>query len=75
MVEKSIGDALASALEINRIIGALVDESQISASTITNYLGNETVENLLVIRFANSSLSQFGTTSLSSLCRSQSAKM
>jgi glucose-6-phosphate 1-dehydrogenase len=29
MVEKPIGHALASALEINRIIGALVDESQI----------------------------------------------
>jgi glucose-6-phosphate 1-dehydrogenase len=27
---------------------------RLSASTITYYLGNETVENLLVIRFANS---------------------
>jgi glucose-6-phosphate 1-dehydrogenase len=51
VVEKPIGTDLASALEINRILHAHFDESQIFR--IDHYLGKETVQNLLVLRFAN----------------------
>jgi glucose-6-phosphate 1-dehydrogenase len=52
IVEKPIGHDLASAQEINRTIGEVFHESQIFR--IDHYLGKETVQNLLVIRFANS---------------------
>jgi glucose-6-phosphate 1-dehydrogenase len=51
VVEKPIGTDLASALEINRILHAHFDESQIFR--IDHYLGKETVQNLLILRFAN----------------------
>jgi glucose-6-phosphate 1-dehydrogenase len=51
VVEKPIGTDLASALEINRILHEHFDESQIFR--IDHYLGKETVQNLLVLRFAN----------------------
>jgi len=52
IVEKPIGRDLASAHEINSTIGRVFHESQIFR--IDHYLGKETVQNLLVIRFANS---------------------
>lgn len=52
IVEKPIGHDLASAQEINDTIGQVFHESQIFR--IDHYLGKETVQNLLVIRFANS---------------------
>lgn len=52
IVEKPIGHDLASAQEINSTIGQVFHESQIFR--IDHYLGKETVQNLLVIRFANS---------------------
>ncbi|MCS6898020.1 MAG: glucose-6-phosphate dehydrogenase, partial [Nitrospira sp.] len=52
IVEKPIGHDLASAQEINNTIGQVFHESQIFR--IDHYLGKETVQNLLVIRFANS---------------------
>jgi glucose-6-phosphate 1-dehydrogenase len=52
IVEKPIGHDLASAREINSTIGRVFHESQIFR--IDHYLGKETVQNLLVIRFANS---------------------
>ncbi len=52
IVEKPIGHDLASAQEINTTIGRVFDESQIFR--IDHYLGKETVQNLMVIRFANS---------------------
>ena len=51
VVEKPIGTDLASALEINRMLHEHFDESQIFR--IDHYLGKETVQNLLVLRFAN----------------------
>jgi glucose-6-phosphate 1-dehydrogenase len=52
IVEKPIGHDLASAREINSTIGRVFHESQIFR--IDHYLGKETVQNLLVLRFANS---------------------
>lgn len=51
IVEKPIGHDLASAKEINAVIGGVFDESQIFR--IDHYLGKETVQNLMVLRFAN----------------------
>ena len=50
VLEKPIGHDLESALEINRVIHRYFDESQIFR--IDHYLGKETVQNLLVLRFA-----------------------
>jgi len=52
VVEKPIGHDLASAAEINNQLARHFDESQIFR--IDHYLGKETVENLMVLRFANS---------------------
>jgi glucose-6-phosphate 1-dehydrogenase len=52
VVEKPIGHDLASASEINDRLARYFDESQIFR--IDHYLGKETVENLMVLRFANS---------------------
>jgi glucose-6-phosphate 1-dehydrogenase len=54
VLEKPIGRDLASALAINDAVGAVFDESQIFR--IDHYLGKESVQNLLVTRFANSLL-------------------
>jgi len=51
VVEKPIGHDLESARETNRAILAHFAESQIFR--IDHYLGKETVQNLLVLRFAN----------------------
>ncbi len=52
VIEKPFGHDLASARELNDTIGSTFDESQ--AFRIDHYLGKETVQNLLVFRFANS---------------------
>src|SRR5205814_9785946 len=52
IVEKPIGRDLDSAREILRVVGSSFDESQ--TYRIDHYLGKETVQNLLVLRFANS---------------------
>jgi glucose-6-phosphate 1-dehydrogenase len=52
VIEKPIGHDLASAAEINRQLARYFDERQIFR--IDHYLGKETVENLMVLRFANS---------------------
>lgn len=51
IVEKPIGRDFESALRINAIIGKVFDESQIFR--IDHYLGKETVQNMMVLRFAN----------------------
>ncbi|MGW4248552.1 glucose-6-phosphate dehydrogenase [Nocardia sp. NPDC004722] len=51
VLEKPIGNDLASARRINDEVGAVFDEEQIFR--IDHYLGKETVQNLLVLRFAN----------------------
>jgi len=52
IVEKPIGHDLESAKVINATIGEVFDESQIYR--IDHYLGKETVQNIMVLRFANS---------------------
>jgi glucose-6-phosphate 1-dehydrogenase len=52
IVEKPIGHDLASAREINGTLSRVFDESQIYR--IDHYLGKETVQNIMVLRFANS---------------------
>ena len=54
VLEKPIGHDLASAQAINNAVGAVFDESQIFR--IDHYLGKESVQNLLVTRFANTFL-------------------
>ena len=51
VVEKPFGHDLESALALNRQIHAVFDER--SVFRIDHYLGKETVQNLLVFRFAN----------------------
>jgi glucose-6-phosphate 1-dehydrogenase len=51
VVEKPFGTDLASARQLNRKIHAAFSESQIYR--IDHYLGKETVQNVLVLRFAN----------------------
>ncbi len=51
VVEKPVGHDLASARELNRIIRESFDETQVYR--IDHYLGKETVQNILVFRFAN----------------------
>jgi len=51
VIEKPFGKSLDSARELNKIVHARFDESQVYR--IDHYLGKETVQNLLVFRFAN----------------------
>ena len=51
VLEKPIGRDLASANEINDAVGRFFTESQ--TYRIDHYLGKETVQNLLVLRFGN----------------------
>ena len=52
IVEKPFGRDLKSARELNEMIASYLDESQIYR--IDHYLGKETVQNILVLRFGNS---------------------
>src|SRR5204863_8020789 len=52
VIEKPIGHDLTSARTINDAIASVFDERQIYR--IDHYLGKETVQNILVLRFANS---------------------
>src|SRR5262245_3783147 len=54
IVEKPLGRDLASARAINDRLTQVVDESQLFR--IDHYLGKETVQNLLIVRFANAIL-------------------
>ncbi len=54
VMEKPIGRDLATAQQINDAVGRVFDESQIFR--IDHYLGKESVQNLLVTRFANTFL-------------------
>ena len=52
IIEKPFGTDLESARELNAKLLAVLDEEQIFR--IDHYLGKETVQNLMVLRFANS---------------------
>ncbi|WP_374454476.1 glucose-6-phosphate dehydrogenase [Nocardioides sp.] len=54
VLEKPVGSDLASARAINEAVGRVFDESSIFR--IDHYLGKESVQNLLVTRFANTFL-------------------
>ncbi|MEL6751114.1 MAG: glucose-6-phosphate dehydrogenase, partial [Pseudomonadota bacterium] len=51
VIEKPLGRDLASARELNEAVGEHFDEEQVFR--IDHYLGKETVQNLLALRFAN----------------------
>jgi len=51
IIEKPIGHDLESAREVNDAVGKVFEESQIYR--IDHYLGKETVQNLMALRFAN----------------------
>jgi glucose-6-phosphate 1-dehydrogenase len=51
IIEKPIGHDLESARAVNDAVGAVFDESQIYR--IDHYLGKETVQNLMALRFGN----------------------
>ncbi|MEL6966516.1 MAG: glucose-6-phosphate dehydrogenase [Pseudomonadota bacterium] len=51
VIEKPLGRDLASAVQLNRDIGKYFGEEQVFR--IDHYLGKETVQNLLALRFAN----------------------
>lgn len=51
VVEKPFGRDFGTARELNRVIGQVLDERQVYR--IDHYLAKETVQNLLVLRFAN----------------------
>jgi glucose-6-phosphate 1-dehydrogenase len=51
VLEKPLGRDLASAIEINSAVADVLPESQIYR--IDHYLGKETVQNLMALRFAN----------------------
>jgi glucose-6-phosphate 1-dehydrogenase len=57
ILEKPFGRTLASAQELNRIVTGVFDEEQVYR--IDHYLGKETVQNLLVFRFANGTFEPF----------------
>jgi glucose-6-phosphate 1-dehydrogenase len=51
IIEKPFGTDLASARQLNKIVHSVFSEQQVYR--IDHYLGKETVQNLLVLRFAN----------------------
>jgi glucose-6-phosphate 1-dehydrogenase len=51
VIEKPFGSSLEEATELNRRVLAVFDESQVFR--IDHYLGKETVQNMLALRFAN----------------------
>ena len=51
VIEKPFGSDFQSAQTLNRVVHAVFDEAQVYH--IDHYLGKETVQNLLVFRFAN----------------------
>ncbi|MEE8410526.1 MAG: glucose-6-phosphate dehydrogenase [Myxococcota bacterium] len=51
IIEKPFGRDLDSAKQLNRLVGTVLDESQVFR--IDHYLGKETVQNILVFRFGN----------------------
>src|SRR3546814_10604723 len=50
-MEKPIGHDLPSCREVNEVMGSIFDEDRIFR--VDHYLGKETVQNLLALRFGN----------------------
>ena len=51
VIEKPFGHDLESAVELNRVVGEVFESG--SVFRIDHYLGKETVQNILAVRFAN----------------------
>ena len=51
MIEKPFGHDLQSAIELNKVVNSVFPEE--SVFRIDHYLGKETVQNILALRFAN----------------------
>jgi glucose-6-phosphate 1-dehydrogenase len=51
VVEKPFGSSLSTAQKLNRVLARVFDERQVFR--IDHYLGKETVQNILALRFAN----------------------
>ncbi|MCY4540956.1 MAG: glucose-6-phosphate dehydrogenase [Rhodobacteraceae bacterium] len=51
VVEKPFGHDLKSAMQLNAVLASVFDETQVFR--IDHYLGKETVQNLMALRFAN----------------------
>jgi glucose-6-phosphate 1-dehydrogenase len=51
VIEKPFGHDLASAIELNKVVNSVFPEQ--SVFRIDHYLGKETVQNILALRFAN----------------------
>ena len=72
IVEKPIGHDGASAAKINDEIGAVFKEPQVFR--IDHYLGKETVQNLMALRFANALFEPVWNPRISIMCRSRSRR-
>ena len=66
--EKPFGHDLQSARDLNALLRKMYAEEQIYR--IDHFLGKETVQNILALRFANALLSRSGTTNTLITCRS-----
>jgi glucose-6-phosphate 1-dehydrogenase len=72
VLEKPIGHDLASARAINDVVGAVFPEERIFR--IDHYLGKETVQNVMALRFANSLFEPLWNSRGSTTCRSRSPR-
>ena len=72
IVQKPFGQDFASAQELNDKLQSVFEEEQIYR--IDHYLGKETVQNILVFRFANILFDPFGTAITSTTSRSPSPR-
>ena len=73
VVEKPLGHDRASSQAINDELLKVFNETQIYR--IDHYLGKETVQNLMALRFANVILKPFGTMGTSTIFRLRSLKL
>ena len=69
IIEKPFGHDLESARKLNDEVNKVFHEKQIFR--IDHYLGKETVQNILVFRFANGISSRCGIAITSITCRSR----
>ena len=72
MLEKPIGQDLASAIAINDSVAAAFDEERMFR--IDHYLGKEGVQNLIALRFGNTMFEPLWNARTSTTCRSPSAR-
>jgi glucose-6-phosphate 1-dehydrogenase len=68
VIEKPLGHDLASSIAINDEVSRIFKEDQVYR--IDHYLGKETVQNLLALRFANILFEPIWNSAISSTCRS-----